>query len=70
MPAVVVQSPEESTIDSVKLSSIGLVNMRDSLFERLYKRCIEKDWHWAFAQLSHQGRMHHDNHGFSERTFL
>jgi DNA replication ATP-dependent helicase Dna2 len=69
LPAVVVQSPEESKIESPKLKEIGLENMRDSLFERLFKRCIEKEWHWAFARLSHQGRMHHDIMDFPNEHF-
>ena len=69
LPAVVVQSPEESKIDSPQLQSIGLENMRDSLFERLFKRCIENNWDWAFARLSHQGRMHQDIMDFPNENF-
>ncbi|MEO1627910.1 MAG: AAA domain-containing protein, partial [Bacteroidota bacterium] len=58
LPAVVVQDKEQSTITDPKLRSIGLFDRRDSLFERLYKRCLEQKWEWAYAQLSHQGRMH------------
>ncbi len=69
LPAVVVQSPDESKIETESLKSIGLENMRDSLFERLFKRCIEKEWNWAFARLSHQGRMHHDIMDFPNEHF-
>ncbi len=69
LPAVVVQSPEESRIDSALLNPIGLTNMRDSLFERLYKRCVENDWDWAYARLSHQGRMHRDIMDFPSEHF-
>ena len=69
LPAVVVQSPEESKTKSDTLQSIGLVNMRDSLFERLFKRCIKKEWNWAYARLSHQGRMHHDIMDFPNENF-
>jgi DNA replication ATP-dependent helicase Dna2 len=69
LPAVVVQSPEESKVDSPTLRSIGLGNMRDSFFERLFKRCIENDWHWAYARLSHQGRMHRDIMDFPNEHF-
>ncbi|MEM9917186.1 MAG: AAA domain-containing protein [Bacteroidota bacterium] len=58
LPAVVVQDKERSASTSPELKKIGLQNMRDSLFERLYKRCKAQDWDWAYAQLSHQGRMH------------
>ncbi|MBI5916602.1 MAG: hypothetical protein HY842_14590 [Bacteroidetes bacterium] len=60
LPAVVVQSPEASAVTDEKLLSIGLQNLRNSLFERLFRRCTEQNWHWAFNLLSHQGRMHED----------
>jgi DNA replication ATP-dependent helicase Dna2 len=46
-----------------------LNNLRNSLFERLYLRCLENNWHWAYAQLSHQGRMHQDIMDFPNREF-
>ena len=60
LPAVVVQDVAASRVNDPKLKSIGLHNLRNSLFERLYKRSKENDWHWAYDQLSHQGRMHRD----------
>jgi len=60
LPAVVVQDPAASAVSDGALHQIGLHNLRNSLFERLYKRCQANGWHWAYAQLSHQGRMHQD----------
>ncbi|MEO1257270.1 MAG: AAA domain-containing protein [Bacteroidota bacterium] len=60
LPAVVVQEAVASEVSDPKLKSIGLHNLRNSLFERLYKRCMENKWNWAFDHLSHQGRMHQD----------
>ncbi len=60
LPAVVVQSPEASAVTDEKLLGIGLQNLRNSLFERLFRRCTEQGWHWAYDLLSHQGRMHED----------
>ncbi len=60
LPAVVVQTPEASAVGDEQLQAIGLNNLRNSLFERLYRRCCEQGWHWAFDHLSHQGRMHQD----------
>ena len=48
---------------------MGLLNMRNSLFERLYKRCQDMQWDWAFGQLSHQGRMHRDIMAFPNEHF-
>jgi DNA replication ATP-dependent helicase Dna2 len=60
LPAVVVQPPEASAVADELLHGIGLQNLRNSLFERLYRRCTEQGWHWAIGHLSHQGRMHED----------
>ncbi|NBC09548.1 MAG: AAA family ATPase [Bacteroidetes bacterium] len=69
LPAVVVQNPTASAIPEDPLHQIGLHNLRNSLFERLFKRCQENGWHWAYAQLSHQGRMHEDIMLFPNRYF-
>ncbi|MFK7809156.1 MAG: DEAD/DEAH box helicase, partial [Saprospiraceae bacterium] len=69
LPAVVVQDSNASKVEDSELQDIGLNNLRNSLFERLYKRCQAENWHWAFAQLSHQGRMHKDIMQFTSDTF-
>lgn len=58
LPAVVVQPPEVSLVKDKELQEIGLINRRHSFFERIYKRCQQQGWDWAYAQLQHQGRMH------------
>jgi DNA replication ATP-dependent helicase Dna2 len=60
LPAVVLQDSVASGVGEANLKAIGLQNLRNSLFERLYRRCCERGWHWAFDHLSHQGRMHED----------
>ena len=69
LPAVVVQSNELSSIKDGDLQNIGLGNMRNSLFERMYKKCIDENWDWAYAQLSCQGRMHEDIMAFPNKHF-
>jgi DNA replication ATP-dependent helicase Dna2 len=69
LPAVVQQPESESAIGEESLHSIGLNNLRNSLFERLYKRCIKENWTWAYDQLSHQGRMHMDIMQFPSINF-
>lgn len=69
LPAVVVQDKEASEVNDTDLRELGLVNLRNSLFERLYKRCIDAGWDWAYAQLSHQGRMHRDIMDFPNQHF-
>ena len=58
LPAVVQQPEEESVCHDEALQMLGLHNLRNSLFERLYRRCQEENWPWALGRLSHQGRMH------------
>lgn len=69
LPAVVVQDKDRSAVKDKDLHSIGLHNRRNSLFERLYNRAQQNDWHWAFDRLSHQGRMHGDICAFPSHYF-
>lgn len=69
LPAVVIQDAQVSAVQSEALHELGLHNLRDSLFERLYRRCRSENWDWAYAQLSHQGRMHADIMTFPNAQF-
>lgn len=69
LPAVVVQPEEVSRVVDEPLQGIGLTNLRNSLFERLYKKCQENGWHWACGRLRHQGRMHKDIMVFPSEHF-
>jgi DNA replication ATP-dependent helicase Dna2 len=69
LPAVVSQSPDDSETQNDLLKVIGLPNLRNSLFERLYHRCRENNWTWAYDQLSLQGRMHQDLVQFPSQFF-
>ncbi|MAT56266.1 MAG: DNA helicase [Saprospirales bacterium] len=69
LPAVVVQPPEQTEVLDASLRKIGLTNLRNSLFERLYKRCQEEGWHWAYDRLRQQGRMHVDIMHFPAHQF-
>ncbi len=69
LPAVVRQDEQASLVQDPVLNTLGINNLRNSLFERLYKRCHAQDWEWAFAQLSHQGRMHAAVMAFSNNAF-
>jgi DNA replication ATP-dependent helicase Dna2 len=70
LPAISVQSPETSIVkDDEDLYSIGLTDLRDSYFERLFRRCESQGWDWAYSRLSHQGRMHQDIMAFPNEHF-
>jgi superfamily I DNA and/or RNA helicase len=57
LPAVVLQSNESSRVENTDLRDIGLVDRRNSLFERLYNlhRKIDSN---VWDMLKKQGRMH------------
>jgi len=69
LPAVVVQSQELSAVRDPDLRDMGLTDLRNSFFERLYKRALQQGWTNSFAQLSHQGRMHEELMHFPNEHF-
>lgn len=69
LPAISTQRPETTLVDDAELGAIGLQDLRESYFERLYRRCQAENWHWAYGQLHRQGRMHADIMDFPNRFF-
>ena len=69
LPAVVVQPEEDSEVKNTGLKELGLVNRRDSFFERIYKQCLNNKWNHAIGQLQSQGRMHQDIMRFPNEQF-
>ncbi len=69
LPAVVQQDKEESEVKDESLRELGLHNMGNSLFQRLYLRCEANGWDWSIGQLSVQGRMHKDIMAFPNEHF-
>ena len=69
LPAVTTQRPETTAVADADLNGIGMYDLRESYFERLYRRCQEQGWHWAYGRLGHQGRMHADIMDFPNRYF-
>lgn len=71
LPAVVLQPAEESEVTDSRLRDIGLHNLRDSLFERLYRR-LRQSGEAArpyYDMLCLQGRMHEEVADFPNRAF-
>ncbi|GHU80183.1 DNA helicase [Bacteroidia bacterium] len=58
LPAVVLQSKEESRVNELILNTIGLTDLSNSLFERFYHQYSEEGIISAFDMLTCQGRMH------------
>ena len=69
LPAVVTQKEKDTIVEDDDLISVGIEDLRMSLFERLLKRCQNKGWSDAFGMLSSQGRMHVEVAEFSNQKF-
>lgn len=82
LPAVVLQRNEQSEICDESLRAIGLTNLKDSLFERLYRQARKRSEVSAevavqnhtqpsacYDILCRQGRMHPDVAHFANRAF-
>lgn len=83
LPAVVLQNTEQSAIYDESLLSIGLANLKDSLFERLYRNCSSGNDSLSsiiadntssatgrsYDMLCRQGRMHPEVALFANRAF-
>jgi DNA replication ATP-dependent helicase Dna2 len=69
LPAISVQRADHTVVTDPDLNDIGILDLRDSYFERLYLLCKKNQWHWAYDQLELQGRMHEDIMGFPGKWF-
>lgn len=69
LPAIVLQDPENSKTNNKYLKSIGLVNRKNSLFERLYNYCETNNLEFAYDKLTYQGRMHQEIALFPNHSF-
>lgn len=69
LPAVVLQNTEQSAIYDETLKAIGLTNLKDSLFERLYHNARNSSVHRSYDMLCRQGRMHPDVALFANHAF-
>ncbi|GHT41099.1 DNA helicase [Bacteroidia bacterium] len=69
LPAVVLQTKEESRVNEQVLNACGLSDLSNSLFERLYRKYKEEGRTSSYAILSKQGRMHPDIAAFPSDYF-
>jgi hypothetical protein len=58
LPAIVLQSKEESRVTEPVLNAAGLTDLSNSLFERLFRKYSEERMTGSFDTLTRQGRMH------------
>ena len=69
LPAVVAQRKLFTKVEHPALAEIGLKDLRDSYFERMYQRAQQNGWNHAYANLSEQGRCHQDLMKFCSEHF-
>ncbi len=69
LPAVVAQATEDTRVSDPELQAIGLTDLRDSYFERLFRYCRQHGLRRHYGLLRHQGRMHSDIMAFPSQRF-
>lgn len=69
LPAIVLQSEKESAVTDNALNEIQITNLRNSLFERLYRHEQAQSGSPFIAMLEKQGRMHPEISCFPARHF-
>ena len=69
LPAVVVQAKKTSKVENDTLLKMGITDLRNSYFERMFMNCQAQDWTWAYGTLCQQGRMHEDLMRFPSDQF-
>ena len=69
LPAVVVQDKRFTKVENKTFLELGIKDLRNSYFERMFQKCQEQNWDWAFGKLSQQGRMHEEIMAFSNKQF-
>lgn len=69
LPAVLLQSADESEVHEENLRAHGLFNLKDSLFERLFRLATRKGITAVYDMLTKQARMHIEVARFSNQAF-
>ena len=69
LATIVLQDPVDSKIEESLISETGILDCRDSMFERLMRQCIDNGWEHAYVQLTRQGRMHEEIAAFPAEHF-
>lgn len=69
LPAVVLQNSADSEVHVPALRSIGIFNLKDSLFERFYRYHLRENNLEVSDMLCRQGRMHPDVARFANEAF-
>ncbi len=69
LPAIVVQDQKDNIVKNEDLISLGLPDLRNSLFERLLRNCKTRGWTEAAGMLNRQARMHNEIMSLANKFF-
>ncbi|MGL5318119.1 MAG: DEAD/DEAH box helicase [Bacteroidales bacterium] len=69
LPAVLLQTEEESEVRESVLRALGINNLKDSLFERLYRKALFEENDAQMDMLVKTGRMHPELAAFPNEFF-
>ncbi|GHU88665.1 DNA helicase [Bacteroidia bacterium] len=69
LPAVILQTAEDSKVKEPVLTEAGITNLGNSLFERLYRKYTDSCLETAYDTLFTQGRMHPEIAAFPSLHF-
>ncbi len=69
LSTITLQEESKSKVTNANLNEIGLLNCRDSFFERLFRLCQTRGWTNTYDTLTYQGRMHESLSGFVNTHF-
>ncbi len=69
LPSIVLQSAKKIEETDPQLNGIGLNSLGSSLFERLLKECNKNQYHFAYAMLNEQARMHSNIQAVANNLF-
>lgn len=69
LPAITLQSPEDTAVKNPALAAIALTDLRDSYFERMLRLGRERGWDYCMGTLRRQGRMHPEIMRFPNERF-
>jgi hypothetical protein len=72
LPAVTPLAREYGAIDNDVLNNLGIINCAESLFTRMFRQAVKKDWKEAYGFLTRHYRMHEEiarlvNHNYEGR---
>lgn len=69
LPAVVAQPAKLTQVTDSEMNEAGIMDLRLSMFERLFRQAVKNQWDWSYGILTKQGRMHADIMAFPAQNF-